>query len=206
MDLGREARIARRRFYPVTVLYSVYALVVWWLGVRASVGSTIASIAAGTATWTLVEYLVHRCVLHGRFPDGPGWWRHQLHTLFDASHLEHHERPWDGLHINGRFDTLPFALALAALSWIAPLHTALVFVATLLACYVAEEWIHYAVHFHQFENRYFRILRRHHFFHHGRRGRDAAFGLTSWLWDVPFGTTWHQAMKTRLAPSTWTRE
>jgi sterol desaturase/sphingolipid hydroxylase (fatty acid hydroxylase superfamily) len=188
IELHREARIARRRFYPVTVLYSAYAVWVWWMGLRAGAASAVAAAAVAVVAWTLVEYLVHRYVLHGRFPDGPGSWRRLLHALFDSSHLEHHERPWDGRHINGRFDTVPFALALVLGASLTPAPAAPVFVATLLACYVSEEWIHYAVHFHPIDNRYFRNLRRHHLFHHGRRGRDVAFGLTSALWDVPFGT------------------
>jgi sterol desaturase/sphingolipid hydroxylase (fatty acid hydroxylase superfamily) len=80
------------------------------------------------------------------------------------------------------------ALLLAALSFLLPLPSGPVFVATILLCYVLEEWIHYAVHFHAFKGAYFAHIRRHHMFHHGRRGRDVAFGLTSAIWDRPFGT------------------
>jgi sterol desaturase/sphingolipid hydroxylase (fatty acid hydroxylase superfamily) len=61
-------------------------------------------------------------------------------------------------------------------------------VATILLSYVVEEWIHYAVHFHQLPGRYFSYIRKHHFYHHSRRGRDVAFGLSSGLWDVPLRT------------------
>lgn len=40
-----------------------------------------------------------------------------------------------------------------------------------------EERVHYAVHFHRFDNRYCRYIRRHHLYHHGRGGRAEAFGL-----------------------------
>jgi sterol desaturase/sphingolipid hydroxylase (fatty acid hydroxylase superfamily) len=186
--MAREARIARVRSYPITALYLGYAAVVLPLGFRGGARRSIEWAVAGVLVWTLVEYLVHRYVLHGIFPDGSGWLRHQLHVLLDASHLEHHQRPWDGMHINGHFDTLPVAAALTAFSLIAPLPTLPVFVAALLVCYVVEEWIHYAVHFHQFDNAYFRYIRRHHLYHHGRRGREEAFGLTSGVWDRPFGT------------------
>jgi sterol desaturase/sphingolipid hydroxylase (fatty acid hydroxylase superfamily) len=61
-------------------------------------------------------------------------------------------------------------------------------VATLLLSYVVEEWIHYAVHFHQLPGRYFTCIRKHHPYHHSRRGRDVAFGLSSGVWDVPLRT------------------
>src|SRR5262245_9374823 len=110
IDMASEARTARSRFYPVTVAYTAYAVSVLTFGLRAAAPTAILFIAAGALTWTLVEYLVHRFVLHGVFPDGPGRLRHALHVLFDSSHGDHHLRPWDGRHINGRFDSVPFAV------------------------------------------------------------------------------------------------
>ena len=187
-DMAHEARTARSRFYPVTIAYTAYALVVLALGVRADARTAILFMVAGTVCWTLVEYLVHRYILHGRFPDGPHWLKHRLHRVFDPSHGDHHLRPWDGRHVNGSVDTVPFAIMLALPSLLAPLPTLPVFVATILQCYVIEEWIHYAVHFHRFRWRYFAYIRKHHLYHHGARGGDVAFGLTSGIWDVPLGT------------------
>ena len=187
-DMKVEARTARSRLYPVAIAYTAYALVVITLGLRSDTATAALFIAAGVASWTLLEYLVHRHVLHGRFPDGRGFVRHALHRAFDRSHGDHHLRPWDGRHINGGFDTVPFAGVLVAASLLAPVPTWPVFVATILQCYVIEEWIHYVVHFHRFRWRYFEYIRRHHLYHHGARGRDVAFGLTSGVWDVPLGT------------------
>ena len=103
IDMAAEARTARSRFYPVTIAYTAYALVVLALALRADPRTAMLSVVAGAVSWTLAEYLVHRYVLHGRFPDGPGWLRRRLHILFDASHGDHHLRPWDGRHINGGF-------------------------------------------------------------------------------------------------------
>jgi sterol desaturase/sphingolipid hydroxylase (fatty acid hydroxylase superfamily) len=188
IDMAREARTARSRFYPVTVAYTAYALVVLTLGFRADALRAAAFLAAAVVTWTLIEYLVHRYLLHGRFPDGDGWLTHRLHRFLDTAHGDHHLRPWDGLHINGGLDTVPAALVLAPLSFLAPLPTAPVFVATVLASYVVEEWVHYTVHFHLFTSRYFVYIRKHHLYHHSARGAETAYGLSSGLWDVPFGT------------------
>jgi sterol desaturase/sphingolipid hydroxylase (fatty acid hydroxylase superfamily) len=186
--MKREARTARRRFYPVTVLYSAYALVVLGAGFRARPGTTLGFFGSGVAVWTWLEYTVHRYVLHGRFPDGPGRLQHLRHRFFDTMHGDHHQRPWDGLYINGFLDSLPFAIVFVLLSLLAPLPTAPALVAGLLECYVIEEWVHYSVHFHRFRWRYFDYIRRHHLYHHSPRGAEVAFGLTNGLWDVVLGT------------------
>jgi cyclopropane-fatty-acyl-phospholipid synthase len=187
---AREARKARHRLYPVTLLYTTTALTLLGLAMaseRRWLG--LGWFAAGIATWSLIEYLVHRFVLHGRFPDGPGLWRHFLHTHFDHLHWEHHERPWDGEHISGTIrDTFRFVLPMLALSFLAPPHTATLFVAGIIQSYIVEEWVHHSVHFYDFEGRYFTYIRRHHLFHHSPRGENVGFGLTSGVWDALFGT------------------
>jgi sterol desaturase/sphingolipid hydroxylase (fatty acid hydroxylase superfamily) len=61
-------------------------------------------------------------------------------------------------------------------------------VATLFACYLAEEWLHHAMHFKNFKNPYFRYVRSHHLYHHSRHGAGLAYGITSGIWDVILGT------------------
>ncbi len=188
LDLTREARIARERFYPVTAAYGAYALLVLVPAFRMSARATIEAVVAAVVAWTLVEYLFHRYILHGPFPDAGGRVRRFLHDRFDRMHADHHQRPWDGRHINGRYETVGIALAMAAVSYLLPHPGGPVFVAVLLQCYVVEEWVHYSVHFHAWKSRYFAHIRRHHMYHHGSRGRDVAFGLTTAIWDRPFGT------------------
>jgi fatty acid hydroxylase family protein len=188
--LRLEARKARRRFFPSTALYCSYALTLLGLGLRSPHRAVaLAFFSGGAAAWTLLEYAVHRYVLHGRFPDGKGPYRRFTHKYFDPLHWEHHARPWDGEHINGRLhDTLPFAGLFVALSFLAPFHTAPLFVAGMLQAYVMEEWVHHSVHFYHFNNRYFRYIKRHHLFHHSPRGSDVGYGLTSGFWDVVWRT------------------
>jgi hypothetical protein len=186
----QQAAIARRRLYPVSVLYTVYALAVLAAALRLGRPATaLAWFASGAFAWTLMEYLVHRHVLHGRFPDGPGLLQHFLHKSFDHLHWEHHARPWDGRHVNGTIkDTGPFALVLAGLSFLAPLDTAPVFIAGLLQFYILEEWVHHSVHFCEFRNPYFRYIKRHHLFHHSPKGSEAGYGLTNGFWDIMLDT------------------
>lgn len=190
VDLPKEARTARRRFYPVTILYTAYFLPVLALSLRARFLATLAAVAVGVVLWTWLEYMVHRYVLHGRFPDGPGRLQHLMHRFFDTMHGDHHLRPWDGMYINGFLDSIPFAIIFFAISYLLPISTAPVAVAAMLECYVIEEWVHYSVHFHRFRSHYFDYIRRHHLYHHSPRGTEppVAFGLTSGLWDVLRGT------------------
>jgi cyclopropane-fatty-acyl-phospholipid synthase len=186
--MADEARTARRRFYPVTILFSAYALPLLTIAFMRHPVSAAIYLAAGITFWTLLEYLVHRFVLHGRFPDGQGWLKHRLHQFFDTMHGDHHLRPWDGNYINGYLDSIPFALLFIAVSFLAPYYKWPVFVAGLLQSYVIEEWVHYSVHFHHFKSRYWQHIRRHHWYHHSRWGSTRAFGLTSGLWDSIVGT------------------
>jgi hypothetical protein len=183
-----EAKKGRRRLYPVTVVYGVLATAALAHALQASVPVALSCWLLGIAFWTWVEYVVHRYVLHGVFPDGPGL-RHVLHRLFDHLHVEHHRRPWDGSHINGTMkDTAPFLAPAAVIALLLPPQTLLAFLAGLVQAYVVEEWVHHSVHFYHFDNLYFRYIKRHHLYHHGRTGSSVAFGLTNGAWDVAYGT------------------
>ena len=194
IDLPAEAARSRQRLYPVSVLYTLAASAT--LGVALATApqpaAAVAWYAGGWVAWTLAEYLVHRYVLHWRFPDGPGAWQHFLHVTFDSLHSEHHARPWDGNHINGAIhDTLLFVTLFGALAFLAPAHTAPALWAGFIQAYVVEEWVHHSVHFkgvYPLRGRYWRYITRHHCYHHSPRGSELAFGLTSGLWDAVFDT------------------
>jgi sterol desaturase/sphingolipid hydroxylase (fatty acid hydroxylase superfamily) len=199
IDLRAEDRKARRRLYPVTIVYAVQLSTLMVLAVRSPHSlRALAFLALGAAAWGPLEYLAHRFVLHGVFPRGRGWLRLVLHHLLDASHADHHARPWDGNHINGHLDTLPVAVVAAALGLLAPPYTASAFLAALFACYTAEEWAHHAMHFWSFDSPYFQYIRRRHLWHHSRHGVGRALGITSGVWDVVFGTRVPRQVRTRL--------
>jgi len=167
IDIAFEAARSRGRMYPVTLLYSTYLLVLLALAWRASLlGRALVFLAGGLLAWTFMEYFVHRWILHVAFPNQGGLWRRTLHKLFDASHADHHARPFDG-------------------------YTASMVVAGIFTGYVAEEWAHHAMHFDNFGWSYFQYVRRRHLYHHSRHGAlggGRAYGITSDFWDKVFGT------------------
>ena len=196
----KEARRARHRLYPVTLVYTTYSLTVLGFGVASKrPAAAVFAFSLGVVVWTLVEYLVHRYVLHGRFPDGPGLFQHFLHERFDHLHFEHHARPWDGEHINGTIkDTAPFVLPMVLLSFLAPIFSLPAFLAGVLQAYVVEEWVHHSVHFLESGNLYFRYIKRHHLYHHSPKGMDIAFGLTNGFWDIVYDTRIPPAIRETL--------
>ena len=145
VDLRLEAHRSGEHLLPSALAYGVGGLALtapalngtaaWW-----------APILAGVLVFSGVEYFIHRFLLHGRFPDGAGW-RRFLHRRLDHLHYIHHLRPWDGAHMHGGLrDTLPLTVPLAALALIGP-RPAPAFLGALLLAYVAEEWVHHALHY-----------------------------------------------------------
>jgi hypothetical protein len=64
-----QAALARKRLFPLTIFYTLYAIFVLALAFSTThPWTTVAFFSAGWVTWTFVEHLFHRYVLHGRFP------------------------------------------------------------------------------------------------------------------------------------------
>jgi sterol desaturase/sphingolipid hydroxylase (fatty acid hydroxylase superfamily) len=196
----QQARISRHRLYPMTIFYTLYAVTVLFFGLRSS-HPVIAIIfyLGGIPIWTLVEYLFHRFVLHGRFAPGKGIIRKFLHERLDPLHWEHHTHPFDGHHINGELrDLLPLFFVAAPVSFIAPLYTLPILLAGVVQCYVIEEWVHHSVHFYNFRSPYFRYIKRHHFYHHSPKGIEEGYGLTNGFWDIIFKTRYPAPVREAL--------
>ena len=112
-----EARIAWRRLRPPTIVYGAAGATLSSAVHRHGLVACLPWLAAGAVLWTWVEYLGHRFVLHGVFPDGPGPWRRFLHRRFLQPHRNHHAEPWNGRHVSGSLgDTAAVVFALAVLA------------------------------------------------------------------------------------------
>src|SRR5260370_41424645 len=121
-----QAALARHRLYPLTVFYTLYAILVVTIAfLTTHAWIAVAFFSAGCATWTLVEYLFHRYVLHGRFPPRKGVVRRFLHNRLDPLHWDHHKHPLDGNHINGGLkDILPLFFCAAPVDLLFRVYTA----------------------------------------------------------------------------------
>lgn len=198
-----QAAIARHRLYPMTVFYTLYAIVLLIIAsLSAHPWAAAAFFFGGYLTWTLVEYLFHRYVLHGRFPPGKGLIRKFLHERLDPLHWDHHARPFDGSHISGELkDILPLFFVAAPVSFLFPFYTAPVLLAGVVQSYVAEEWLHYALHFHNSRFPLFRRIKKYHLYHHSPRGINKGYGITTRFWDRVFETRFPQNVRRSLSKS-----
>src|ERR1700739_2470894 len=136
-----QARISRRRLYPVTAFYGFYSVAVGILVSRsrhAMVG--LPFFLLGIAVWTFLEYLFHRYVLHGRFPPGEGLVRRFFHERLDPLHWEHHKHPFDGTHVSGKLsDLLPLFAIAAPMSFVSPVYTLPILLVGIIQGYLAEQ-------------------------------------------------------------------
>jgi len=195
-----QAALARRRLHPLTAFYTLYAITVLIIASSsARPWTTVAFFSAGCVTWTLVEYLFHRYVLHGRFAPGKGIIRRFLHERLDPLHWDHHMRPFDGMHISGGLkDILPLFFVAAPVSFLFPLYTAPVLLVGVVQSYVAEEWLHYALHFSNSRFPLFRRMKKYHLYHHSPKGIDRGYGITTRFWDGVFDTRFPQSVRRSL--------
>ena len=201
----QQARISCRRLYPVVAFYTTYSVILLVLAWRtAHPYSAVTFFLAGFPVWTLVEYLSHRYILHGRFQKSKKWYKNwyksPANKYLDPLHWGHHERPTDGTHISGELkDLLPLFAVAVPLSLLFPFHTAPMLLAGVIQGYVAEEWIHHCIHFYNFRNPYFRHIKGYHLYHHSSRGMEMGYGITSGFWDIIFKTRFPQNVRERLS-------
>jgi cyclopropane-fatty-acyl-phospholipid synthase len=174
LQQDRASVLADFAFYGLGV---VFAATVTWARLPAGRGvQALGWAAAGSVAWTLAEYLLHRCVLHGLQP-------------FKRWHALHHERPLALIATPTALTAPGFALLVVAPAWwLAPHWGAGAFVSGVLAGYLAYTATHHAVHQARGRGAW---LRRHRHWHaqHHRAGSQACYGVSLPLWDHVFGST-----------------
>ena len=142
--------------------------------------SVVLPALAGVATWTLLEYVLHRFLGHDS--------RTQP-NFFSREHTRHHG---EGNYFAPAWKKGIAALAATAL--VAPLAifaggvaAGSAYTAGLIGMYLAYEWVHLRAHTHPGIGAYGRFLRRHHFSHHFTDPKRN-HGVTTPIWDLVFGT------------------
>ena len=146
---------------------------------RQQAPQSLGLVLAGLAGWTLIEYLMHRFVLHGLQP-------------FRGWHDEHHRRPAALISaptiLSGTLiTTLVFLPALA----LTDVRRASALTLGVLMGYLAYSVTHHATHHWRADNAWLKQRKRWHAQHH-HVGQPGCYGVTTDLWDRVFDSA-HRA-------------
>ncbi|GFO49285.1 fatty acid 2-hydroxylase [Plakobranchus ocellatus] len=158
-------------------------------------GSIPLLFAMGVVFWTLLEYVIHRWLFHLK-PPGSSRFLIRLHF---SLHGQHHKSPMDPMRLV--FPPLPasvFALLFYLLTeLIFPSGMANTVFAGIVSGYVAYDLTHYYVHHGGTPPiAYFRRLKTYHTLHHYKH-QQLGFGISSKMWDYPFGTLIPEDLKAK---------
>jgi sterol desaturase/sphingolipid hydroxylase (fatty acid hydroxylase superfamily) len=136
-------------------------------------------IAFGVLGWTLIEYALHRYVLHLRLQQSV------VQRIIERLHLGHHREPRDEAKVTVPvYASLPVAGALLGIfrgmagSW----EVGGLLMIGSIAGYLWYEVVHFRIHCGTKRGRWLRWQRTNHLFHH-YRNQDRCFGVTTPLWD-----------------------
>jgi sterol desaturase/sphingolipid hydroxylase (fatty acid hydroxylase superfamily) len=177
------------RVHPATPFVAYVPLLAWVLHrsfVRPDAPTPVVIaglVAAGTLTWTLTEYLLHRFVFH--------WvndttWGKRIHFLL---HGVHHDFPNDKDRL-----VMPLGASIPMAIIFYVLFRGLFGIAVGEPLYVGMgigyllyDGTHYAVHHFKQRTRLGKWIRKHHMVHHFA-DHEGGFGVSSPLWDIVFRT------------------
>jgi sterol desaturase/sphingolipid hydroxylase (fatty acid hydroxylase superfamily) len=174
-------RLSKTAYYAD---FAVYAAVLTVLTACTVTGSGwtqrlhwLAAFGAGATGWTLIEYLLHCFVLHGR-------------SIFAPLHAVHHQSPRAYVGTPTWISLGVFWLVFFVPTWaLVSLNAASGLTAGVLAGFLWYGLVHHAIHY-----RRPRLLAtwlsgaaRRHMYHHYSR-QPGNFGVTIPLWDYVFGT------------------
>ncbi len=131
--------------------------------------------AIGLAAWTLIEYAMHRFVLHGLQP-------------FKGWHALHHERPTALIASPTILSAgLIFALVFLPALGLAGGWKAGALTLGVLIGYLGYAVTHHATHHWNIDNAWLKRRKRAHALHH-HLAHPAYFGVTGTFWDHVFGS------------------
>jgi cyclopropane-fatty-acyl-phospholipid synthase len=175
LEHGRWAYLADFAFYgtAVTALAAfVVATAPWPQGPGLALWP-----AAGLLGWTLVEYLLHRFVLHGLQP-------------FRRWHAAHHDQPMALICTPTWLSAaLIVVLVFLPMLWLAGVWRASALTWGLLIGYLAYAVTHHAIHHWRADSAWTLRRKRWHAAHHHRTDASAVcFGVTSGWWDRVLGS------------------
>ena len=169
---------------PLIIFFSIAAVLIYYgiIEKGLEIPLMILLFFAGLFLFTLVEYLMHRYLYH--IPATTERRKKISYTM----HGVHHDYPKDKSRL-----AMPPVLSLIIATILFVIYRAVLgdfvfgFLAGFLVGYAAYLGIHYAIHAFRVPKNFLKNLWHHHSIHHYRES-DRAFGVSSPLWDVIFGT------------------
>jgi sterol desaturase/sphingolipid hydroxylase (fatty acid hydroxylase superfamily) len=174
MSLGKVGYYGEFVVYPVVIV--VLAAVVLWRASpeRGAIG--LAAFVAGVGLWTLVEYALHRYVLHHA-------------PYIKEMHEAHHEEQSALVGTPMWISLGSFAVFLVLPAWliVGPMATAGLTAGMMLGYFCFEGVHHILHHWHIEPGTYAYRLKRRHMLHHHFDDKGN-FGVTNGFWDTVFGT------------------
>jgi len=172
VQLRRWVYLADFVLYPLAVTMLAAA----GLSMAHYASAWVLACLAGVATWTFVEYLLHRFVFH-------------LVPVIERMHEDHHDNPRALIGSPVWLSLMIFAFGVAPPLWLAigPNLTSAI-LAGLMGGYLWYMVVHHAVHHWAIDERsWLYTARLRHLLHH-YRSNERSFGVTTGFWDYVFGT------------------
>ncbi len=179
LEHSKRAYGADFAFYALTILaITIYLIAVSAINHWAGGMSLMLTSLAGLGAWSLIEYLLHRFVLHGLQP-------------FKRWHLEHHARPTALIGAPTILSSsLIFALvSLPAWAVLGPQSAAALTLGVLVG-YLTYASVHHGVHHWRATGAWLTQRKRWHALHHhaGSAPAPGRYGVSTSLWDYVFAT------------------
>jgi 4-hydroxysphinganine ceramide fatty acyl 2-hydroxylase len=182
-------RLTRTNAYAAISLYYCFATAalvytVGWLPIAWY--QALAVFFAGILCWTLFEYVLHRFIFHFHSHEAAG--KKFQYTV----HGVHHEYPNDNeRQVMPLIVALPLAVVIFTLFLVVMQMFGFALFAGFISGYASYLLIHYSIHIRRPPKNVFRFWWKYHSIHH-YKGEDLAYGVSTPLWDVIFGTYPHQ--------------
>jgi sterol desaturase/sphingolipid hydroxylase (fatty acid hydroxylase superfamily) len=142
---------------------------------------------SGLAFWTFFEYSLHRTVFHFI---GTSQISKKIHFLIHGIHHDYPRDPWRLVMPPTVSIVLSF-LIYKIMQTLMPQSFLYGFFAGFMLGYLVYDMSHYAIHHFQFKNKWFLLVRSHHYRHHYDDAKKN-FGVSSPLWDYVFKTIYRK--------------
>ncbi|MFZ6813424.1 sterol desaturase family protein [Undibacterium sp. Rencai35W] len=172
-----HSKIAYRADFALYLIASaILAICLITFGPQDQTLSMTCYVLSGIVSWTLIEYVLHRFVLHGLKP-------------FSQWHAEHHRHP-DALICTPTIISAALIIGLVFLPMLvlSDIWSACALTFGLLTGYLVYTITHHAIHHWHVRGSWLEYRIYFHAIHHSRQTHRGNFGVTSSFWDQVFRT------------------